>query len=183
MEFKIPWSKCIVLFLTSRMGSKQDKLYLQITSSLSLRYRDINSKDQEMTATTRKSTYLIKSLISNILFSRMLYAYFTLLFSDFAKMRKWRRLNLSQSALSQTLVIHVTSLNYTWLTHQWLFYEHYRKISILTVIPKSHPILLFTSLQIRWIDAGLLAWLFFLFGGLHSQGRVPSVRWSSCGLL
>lgn len=70
------------------MGSKQDKLYLQITSSLSLRYRDINSKDQEMTATTRKSTYLIKSLISNIFFSRMLYAYFTLLFSDFAKMRK-----------------------------------------------------------------------------------------------
>lgn len=71
MEFKIPWSKCIVLFLTLRMGSKQDKLHLQITSSSSLRYRGINSKDQEMTvstATTGRSTYSIKSLIWKIPF-------------------------------------------------------------------------------------------------------------------
>jgi len=52
-----------------------------------------------------------------------------------------------------------------------------------TVIPKSHPTLLFTSLQTRSIDTEMLAWLCFLLVGFHSPGHVPSVRWSSYGLL
>lgn len=64
------------------------------------------------------------------------------------------------------------------------FMELAGKHQCLTVIPKSHPILLFTSLQIRSIDTEMLVWLLFLLtASFCSPGHVPSVRWSNRELL
>lgn len=102
----------------------------------------------------------------------------------FPKMRKRGRQNVSKPVLSKALVTHITCLNYIWSTQQQLFYGSCRKTSILTVIPRSHPILLFTSLQIRSIDTEMLVWLLFLLiAGFCSPGHVPSVRWSNRELL